>query len=299
MIQTQKRSLWLCAAACAALASGAVAQERRPNVQSTFEFVAGEPITESVVRGAPCSAEAMTTMTQTLADGTRIERTTYTKFFRDSEGRVRREQTVLGLGALTSTGESATVITISDPVSGESYVLEPSSRQARRTGVYRVVTGRGAAGDRVTLLRQKVEEAAAAVPTPPAPPSPGEPPGPRARGRIVQGPNAASMPPPPPPPPPPPAGQSLGPRRIEGIDAVGTRYTATIEPGRIGNDRPIEIVDERWEAPTLKLLVQSRHSDPRSGVVEYRLTNLSQAEPPHDLFVVPADYTIVPVRNER
>lgn len=292
MIDSQKRSVWLCAVACAAMASGAAAQERRPNVQSTFEFVAGEPITEAVVRGAPYSAEAMTTMTQTLADGTRIERTTYTKVFRDSEGRVRREQTVLGLGALTSTGESATVITISDPVSGESYVLEPSSRQARRTGVYRVVTGRGEAGDRVTLLRQKVEEAGAAVTAPPSPPSPGEPPGPRARGRIVQGPNAASM-------PPPPVGESLGTRRIDGVDAVGTRYTATIESGRIGNDRPIEIVDERWEAPTLRLLVQSRHSDPRSGVVEYRLTNLTQAEPSHDLFVVPADYTIVPVRNER
>jgi len=296
MIETQKR-LWLCAVACAALTSGAAAQERRPNVQSTFEFVAGEPIVEAVVRGAPYSAEATTTMTQTLADGTRIERTTYTKIFRDSEGRVRREQTVLGLGALTSTGESATVITISDPVSGESYVLEPSSRQARRTAVYRVQE-RGGAGDRVTLLRRKVEEAGVAVPAPPVAPSPGEPPGPRARGRIVQGPNAASMPPPP-PPPPPPVGESLGTRKIDGVDAVGTRYTAKIETGRIGNDRPIEIVDERWEAPGLKLLVQTRHSDPRSGVVEYRLTNLTQAEPPHDLFVVPADYTIVPVRNER
>jgi hypothetical protein len=277
----------------------AVAQERRP-VQSTFEFVAGEPIVESLVRGAPYSAEATTTMTQTLADGTRIERTTYTKIFRDSEGRMRREQTVLGLGALTPTGESTTVVTISDPVSGENYVLEPSSRQARRTMAYRVVGrgGAGGAGDRVTILRQKVEDALA-PPPPPQPPSPGEPPGPRARGRIVVGPSAAALPPPPPPPPPPPVGESLGPRRIAGIDAIGTRYTATIDTGRIGNDRPIEIVDERWEAPMLKLLVQSRHSDPRSGIVEYRVTNLTQAEPSHDLFVVPADYTIVPVRNER
>src|SRR5262249_13726535 len=112
MIETPKR-FWLCAVACAALTPGVAAQERRPNVQSTFEFVAGERFEEAVVRGAPYSAEATTTMTQTLADGTRIERTTYTKVFRDSEGRLRREQTVLGLGALTSTGESATVITIS------------------------------------------------------------------------------------------------------------------------------------------------------------------------------------------
>jgi hypothetical protein len=160
------------------MTSTAVAQERRP-VQSTFEFVAGEPIVESLVRGAPYSAEATTTMTQTLADGTRIERTTYTKIFRDSEGRMRREQTVLGLGALTPTGESTTVVTISDPVSGENYVLEPSSRQARRTMAYRVQGrgGAGGAGDRVTILRQKVEDALA-PPPPPQPPSPGEPPGP-------------------------------------------------------------------------------------------------------------------------
>jgi hypothetical protein len=33
-------------------------------------------------------------------------------------------------------------------------------------------------------------------------------------------------------------------------------------------------------------------SDPRTGVVEYRLTNINRLEPPMDLFVVPPDYTI-------
>ena len=106
----------------------------------------------------------------------------------------------------------------------------------------------------------------------------------RARGGVVS--NVANVP------------QSLGTRQIEGVDAVGTKRVEVIPAGRIGNDRPIEIVDERWESPALKVLVQSRHSDPRTGVVEYRLANISRAEPSHDLFLVPSDYTIVEARND-
>jgi hypothetical protein len=36
----------------------------------------------------------------------------------------------------------------------------------------------------------------------------------------------------------------------------------------------------------------SRHSDPRSGEIVYRLTNINRGEPDHSLFEVPANYTI-------
>jgi hypothetical protein len=85
---------------------------------------------------------------------------------------------------------------------------------------------------------------------------------------------------------------------MEGLDVVGRRMTARIDVGRIGNDRPIEIVDERWESPALKVLVLSRHHDPRTGDVEYRLTNISRAEPSADLFVIPADYTLLQARED-
>jgi hypothetical protein len=75
--------------------------------------------------------------------------------------------------------------------------------------------------------------------------------------------------------------------------ARGRRTVTTIPVGQIGNDRPIEITDEQWESAELKLLVLSRHHDPRTGDVEYRLTNVSRAEPAFDLFTVPADYTVV------
>jgi hypothetical protein len=59
----------------------------------------------------------------------------------------------------------------------------------------------------------------------------------------------------------------------------------TIPVGVFGNDRPFEIVDERWESPELKMLIHARSTDPRTGVVEYRLTNIRRAEPPANLFV--------------
>ena len=79
----------------------------------------------------------------------------------------------------------------------------------------------------------------------------------------------------------------------EGLKAVGRKTTSIIPAGQIGNDRPIEITDERWESPELRMLIYSRSSDPRTGVIEYRLTGLSRAEPPPDLSVVPQDYTVV------
>ena len=259
----------------------------------TQDFLSGMSI-NAIVRDAPFSAEGATTVTQLLADGTRIERNTISKFYRDSAGRVRREQTIMGLAALDPSRESETLITIVDPIARATYVLNPTTRMARKA--------------------------------PPPPPSPPPPLGGEGRGRGVGGrqapppvaqpgggiPSAASagrqevMPPPPPPPPPPPGGdvrplsettaartESLGTRQIEGLTARGRRTVTTIPVGQFGNDRPIEITDEQWESTELKQLVVSRHHDPRTGDVEYRLTNVSRAEPPSYLFAVPADYTVV------
>ena len=102
------------------------------------------------------------------------------------------------------------------------------------------------------------------------------------RGRAVGGPQPVNK----------ATEESLGTRQIEGVKATGRKTTTIIPTGQIGNDRPIEITDERWESPELRMLVYSRNSDPRTGVVEYRLTNINRAEPPADLFMVPSDYTI-------
>ena len=122
-----------------------------------------------------------------------------------------------------------------------------------------------------------------AAPVPPAPPA------------------ATAMPPLPPLPPIPPVAAllpppgdgvttSLGAREFDGVRADGTRTVWTIAAGRIGNEKPIEIASERWYAPDLMLVVQTRRTDPRSGETSYRLTNLKRGEPDAALFKVPAEY---------
>lgn len=88
--------------------------------------------------------------------------------------------------------------------------------------------------------------------------------------------------------------EQLGTRVIEGIVAEGKRSTTTIPAGQLGNKLPIEIVSESWYAPDLKIMVLTKHSDPRKGETVYRLTNIHRTEPPPALFQVPEGYTLLP-----
>jgi hypothetical protein len=87
--------------------------------------------------------------------------------------------------------------------------------------------------------------------------------------------------------------QSLGSQTMEGVLAQGTSSTATIPAGSVGNDRDIQVVDERWYSPELKTTLMTKHSDPRSGEEVFRLTNISRSEPSPALFQVPAGYQVV------
>ena len=241
----------------------------------TLDPATTDPMAGPVVTGAPFSAEATTTVTETLGDGTRIDQRATAKFYRDKTGRVRRELTILGLDTL-NTAEPQTVITV-DVAPGEAsaYALDPIERTARR-----VARTSGPQLQLMTLVstlnnqrRTRVgDQADVSTPV------------------TIQGltvprrgiPNDLK-----------PTEEQLGTRQIEGVKANGRRTTTVIPTGRIGNDRPIQITDERWESPELQMVVLSRYSDPRTGVVEYRLTNISRVEPRADLFAVPADYTII------
>ena len=86
--------------------------------------------------------------------------------------------------------------------------------------------------------------------------------------------------------------ESLGRQTISGVPADGTRTTRTIPAGQIGNAQPIQIVSESWYSADLQLNLVSRRSDPRSGETVVQLNNLSRAEPPSTLFVVPGDFQV-------
>lgn len=168
---------------------------------------------------------------------------------------------------------------------------ETASGQRRSSRVSRVTDEHGVLREvRVEVVDLRGDAApAAGGPDPAAPPA---------------APAASATPPVPPLPPIPPlpaiavtaptgAGTTtaLGAREIEGLRVDGTRSTWTIAAGRIGNEKPIEIVSERWYSPELMLVVQTRRVDPRSGEISYRLTRVSRAEPDAALFKVPADYS--------
>ena len=84
----------------------------------------------------------------------------------------------------------------------------------------------------------------------------------------------------------------LGRQVIEGVTADGSRSTSVIAVGAIGNDRPIDVVSERWLSPELQVLVVSRLHDPRNGDTTFHLTDIRRSEPDRSLFVVPAGYRI-------
>src|SRR5271156_2016705 len=81
-----------------------------------FAFLGGQFGFGKVVTGAPYSAQVTTQFTQTLADGTHIQRSATASVARDSQGRSRREETMAGIGRLAASGAtSRTAIFIHDP----------------------------------------------------------------------------------------------------------------------------------------------------------------------------------------
>jgi len=207
-----------------------------------------------VVKGAPYSATAVTESTQTLSNGARITHKTTASIYRDSEGRTRREMTLDRVGPFATADEPTQLIFINDPVAGVHYILDQRSHTARKMA---------APPDDRTPRRPPSERASEKSPE-------------RAHGKA---PGESKT-------------ESLGKQAIEGVEAEGVRSVITIPEGRIGNDRPIEIVSERWDSSELQTVVLSKHNDPRFGETVYRLTNINRAEPAQALFEVPADYKV-------
>jgi hypothetical protein len=92
---------------------------------------------------------------------------------------------------------------------------------------------------------------------------------------------------------------ALGTKAFDRVRADGSRTTWTIPAGKIGNEKPIDVISERWYSPELLLVVSSRYFDPRRGETTYRLTGLKRGEPDPSLFQIPADYERRPNRAKR
>ena len=270
--------------------------------------------TGSVVKGAPFSADAVSESVQVLADGNRITRTSTSRLYRNGEGRFRRESSAgapgAGFGAYSMITPSTLIL---DPVAGYQYYLNDESKTVRAVSLYPTLAGTykvaiaAQAAAAAGKYRAELGAARAAPPTPPTPATPSMPPTPPTPAVAATAPSTAAI-----------AlldaasaaqgsgafafgftapgsgkTEELGTRNIEGVDAEGTRTVTTIEAGAIGNERPIEIVYEKWYSKELQLVVQSRHYDPRSGEQTYRLTNINRSEPDPSLFNLPAEYKLL------
>jgi hypothetical protein len=91
---------------------------------------------DQIVTGAPYSADQITTVRLTTF-GTLIENQVVARIYRDSAGRVRREQAVGGSEMPGSSDRSELVVVIVDPVAGVMYTLNPATRTAYRTPIDR------------------------------------------------------------------------------------------------------------------------------------------------------------------
>jgi hypothetical protein len=258
---------------------------------STFEFVTAEmSLDGKVVKGAPFSAQTVNEHVQVLGDGNRIVHRNSGAFYRDTEGRTRREQQIGTVGPLTNDMKKPVPgVVIRDPIAGTTYIVDTTNRTARRIGITRIEVAAkefGAVKERLDVVRAEGAGGAVAVAG-----KTGDAVittddgqtriavgGPGLRKRM--GPGGE------------PKTESLGKQTMEGVEVEGTRTTRTIAAGEIGNEQPINIVTERWYSPELNLTVYHKFSDPRFGETTHKLLNVQRGEPNASLFQVPSDYTI-------
>jgi hypothetical protein len=209
-----------------------------------------------IVKGAPFSATATSETTSTLQDGSVLHRTSQVSMYRDSQGRSRHEATFTGFGPLTASGGSKKMVMISDPVAGVHFMLDDAQKVAHKSPLH--AHGGGAANaESAPEFAGKMQE------------------------RMQQEEAAGLL-----------KKESLGTQTINGVVAEGTRTTHTIPAGQIGNEKPLQVVSERWYSADLQIVLKSTRTDPRFGTTTYTVTNLQRTEPPATLFAVPSDYTV-------
>jgi hypothetical protein len=265
------------------LEAGAQVDQLRPALAGDLLFV--EPLESSeAITGAPYSAEIVTESTQSLADGNRIVRRSSVEVARDSRGRERREHQAMMVGPMVAQ-RTVALVTITDPAAGTAVTIDHSRQVATRMRMRRwaspptVTAMRGPGSGGVAFGPAAGAVAAVGAGTMSWTMTAGDEVGFAAAGApAIAGGEPQTV--------------TLDPQTIEGVRVEGTRTTVTIAAGAIGNELPIEIVNERWYSPELKTVVLSRRSDPRLGETVVRLTNLARGEPAADLFEIPAGYRV-------
>jgi hypothetical protein len=88
--------------------------------------------------------------------------------------------------------------------------------------------------------------------------------------------------------------EPLGTRTIGGFTAYGQRMTTHYPAGsKLGNDQPVDSVNELWNIPQLATTLLSKSSDPRFGDVTSTLDDIVSGEPDPSLLLPPSGYRII------
>jgi hypothetical protein len=225
-------------------------------------------VQSDVVKDKPYATETSTETVQTLADGNRIVNRTVSKFYRDSQGRTRREQT-FGNVDPTNPGPHEVKVFIDDPVNESAYVLDPGEKSARAiVHSIKFLDESNSSAPPRRLMKITVDHASddSGISHPASLPKLDE------QHDIVR--------------------EDLGKKVIEGVECTGKQQTITIPIGAVGNERPISVVTETWTSLAIGAVVQSTTSDPRFGQTTYQLHNVQLGEQQRQLFEPPADYRI-------
>jgi hypothetical protein len=241
-------------AAAMLVTAAAQAQDRM-----TVDVQMKMPLETKTLKGAPYSAEVVNDHIQILSDGNRIVQHSTSRVFRDSEGRVRREEDRAG-------GNPS--VSIVDPVAGVSYSLDPDRKIAWKTpSMTGIAIMNKVDSAKVEAMKAEMEKVATL----------------KERLSIETRRSSARE---------QRADEKLPPRTLEGLRVEGHRTTTTIPVGAVGNELPIAIVSEEWTSPDLQVLVLTDRKDPRNGDTTYRLQNVARTEPAAWLFQVPSDYEV-------
>ncbi len=237
-------------------ASSLLAQVDRDAFKQTMRNAASRcavtqcPFNASVVN-LPFSAEATTTW-RPPASKKLPSLHAIARYYRDSAGRVRVEQSFVGRDQ-----HPQRIMLAPDGNSRDAYVLDPVARTVSTgltRGFVQLMLGDGGFDHFVIPISMRHFASFLVVPD------------------FVE---SASE-------------ESLGEGSIAGVRVTGTRFITRL-PGLVDTGRA-----ERWVSPELGLVVFSRSEDAHVGILEYRLTNISRAEPQAELFEVPDQYRETP-----
>ena len=316
---TKNRIRWVAAASVLAMTSCAFAQPAPPDMpppgagmqgqmlggamRHDLLFVAGAQLEqERVVQGAPYCADAVHEVVQQLADGNRIVQKQSSRQCRDGQGRTRQE---------VAARNGRVNVFVRDPVAKEAWLLDADRKLAVRIDLPRQPLApiephmlermkewslhlRDELKEKLRMHEPVTPPVGTVAPVAPVTPEP---------VRIAMhpvGPMHGGMMPPPIALHP----RLLGPRgpgtttllpgeTIEGLRADGKRTVWTIEAGKIGNEKPITIINEVWNSPELGITVRTRDVDPVVGEDSFSVRNVVRGEPDAQLFRVPAEFAKV------